>query len=124
MEVRDRRISLALFAIAAAAWVAVGWVAASLDPRGDPGVGFVGATVLGLAAAFSAAPIAWLLVFARHRRIAYRGDWGRALRRGAWIGVLVAVFVLLRLNGIFQPQIALFLAAMALVAEVTLTTQR
>jgi succinate-semialdehyde dehydrogenase/glutarate-semialdehyde dehydrogenase/succinyl-CoA reductase len=38
------------------------------------------------------------------------------------VGVLVAVFVVMRLNGIFQPQIALFVVALALVAEVTLST--
>jgi hypothetical protein len=32
------------------------------------------------------------------------------------------VFVVMRLNGIFQPQIALFVVALALVAEVTLST--
>jgi hypothetical protein len=59
--------------------------------------------------------------FARHRRIASRGDWLRAGRRGVWVGILVAVLVIMRLNGILQPQIALFLVALALVAEVTLT---
>ena len=43
---------------------------------------------------------------ARQRRIAYRGDWLRAIRRGAWVGVLVAIFVVMRLNGIFQLPIA------------------
>ena len=56
-------------------------------------------------------------------RIAYRGDWFRAIRRGAWIGLLVAVFVVMRINGVFQPQIGLFFAALALVAEVTLSRQ-
>jgi len=40
---------------------------------------------------------------------------------GAAYGLLVGVFVVMRLNGIFQPQIGLFLIALALVAEVTLT---
>jgi hypothetical protein len=70
----------------------------------------------------TAAPLFWLVGFARQRRIAYRGDWTRAIRRGAWVGVLVAVFVVMRLNGIFQPQIALFLLALALVAEITLSS--
>ena len=35
--------------------------------------------------------------------------------------MLVAAFVVMRLNGVFQPQIALFLVALALVAEITLT---
>ena len=69
------------------------------------------------------APLLWLLSFTRQRRIAYRGDWTRAVRRGAWLGLLVAVFVVMRVNGIFQPQILLFFAALALVAEVTLSRQ-
>jgi hypothetical protein len=74
-----------------------------------------------VAAGLTAAPLFWLMSFARHRRIAYRGDWLRAGRRGVWVGILVAVLVIMRLNGILQPQIALFLVALALVAEVTLT---
>ena len=121
MEARDRRLSLALFGAAAAAWVVVGAVAWLLDPRGSPTAGFAGATALGTAIGVSVMPLFWLAAFARHRRIAYRGDWLRAIRRGAWVGVLVAVFVVMRLNGVFQPQIGLFLIALALVAEITLT---
>ena len=81
----------------------------------------VGAAALGAAAGLTAAPLFWLIAFARHRRIAYRGDWLRAIRRGLWVGAVVTVFVVMRLNGIFQPQIGLFLIALAVVAEVTLT---
>jgi hypothetical protein len=123
MQPRDRRIALALLAIAAAAWAAVGVVFTNIDPRADPGAGFTGAGVLGLAVAATFAPMLWLLAFTRHRRIAYRGDWTRAIRRGAWIGLLAALFVVMRVNGVFQPQIGLFFAALALVAEVTLSRQ-
>ena len=81
----------------------------------------LGAARSACATRLTVAPLLWLVGYARQRRIAYRGDWLRAIRRGAWIGVLVAVFVVMRLNGIFQPQIALFLVALALVAEVTLS---
>ena len=123
MRARDRRFVLVLFGIAAVAWAAVAVVATTVDPRGDPGSGFVGAAALGVATATTLAPLLWLVSFARHRRIAYRGDWLRAIRRGGWIGLLVAVFVVMRINGVFQPQIGLFLAALALVAEVTLSRQ-
>jgi hypothetical protein len=119
---RDRRIALGLLVAAVAAWVGVAAVALTLDPRTGTEVGFIGAGSLGVAAALTTTPLAWLLVFARHRRIAYRGDWVRAARRGAWVGVLVALFVVMRLNGIFQPQIGLFLIALAAVAEVTLSS--
>ena len=119
---RDRRLSLTLFGAAAVAWVVVVFVGSTVDPLSSSGAGFVGAGVLGVAAALTAAPLFWLVWFARQRRIAYRGDWPRAARRGAWVGILVAVFVVMRLNGIFQPEIGLFLIALALVAEVTLSS--
>src|SRR4051794_36185786 len=122
MQPRDRRISLVLLGLAAAACVGVGAVLLLVDPRSGPDAGFTGAVALGLATALATAPLFWLVVFARHRRIAFRGDWTRALRRGAWVGALVAAYVVMRVNGIFQPSIGLFLAALALVAEVTLTT--
>ena len=58
-------------------------------------------------------------------RLARLGDFSFRRRRlvlGAWVGALVAAYVVMRVNGIFQPSIGLFLAALALVAEVTLTT--
>ncbi len=121
MEPRDRRFSLILFGAAAAAWVVVALVALLVDPTSSPTAGFIGAGALGAAMAVTTMPLVWLASFTRHRRIAYRGDWTRAIRRGAWIGVLVAVFVVMRLNGIFQPQIGLFLIGLAVAAEITLT---
>lgn len=121
MEARDRRFSLVLFGLALVAWVVVAAVATNLNPLEDPGAGFVGALALGAAAGLTAAPLFWLIGFTRHRRIAYRGDWIRALRRGAWLGLLVGLFVVMRVNGIFQPQIGLFFLALVLVAEVTLS---
>jgi hypothetical protein len=121
MEARDRRLSLALFGAAAIAWIVVVAIALLVDPRSGSTAGFAGAAALGLAIGVNVMPLFWLAAFARHRRIAYRGDWTRAIRRGAWVGALVALFVVMRLNGVFQPQIGLFLLALALVAEVTLT---
>jgi hypothetical protein len=122
MSGRDRRLSLLLFAAAVVAWVVVAIVGTTIDPLETPGGGYIGAAALGLAAALTAGPLFWLGGFARQRGIAYRGDWWRALRRGGWVGLLVGVFVLMRLNGIFQPEIGLFLVALALVAEVTLSS--
>jgi len=117
----QRRVAITLLGLAGAAWVVVLVVGVAVDPLSDPSAGFIGALVLGLATGLTAAPLFWLISFARHRRIAYRGDWLRAGRRGAWVGILVAVFVVMRINGVLQPQIALFLIALALVAEITLT---
>ena len=122
MEPRDRRSNLVLFGLALAAWMLVGVIAVNVDPVATSGAGFVSAIALGAAVGLTAAPLFWLVGFARHRRIAYRGDWVKAVRRGGWVAVLVALFVVMRLNGVFQPQIGLFFLALALVAEVTLTT--
>lgn len=118
---RNRRTALTLLGLSVIAWLVVLAVGSTVDPLADPNAGFIGALALGTAMGLTATPLLWLISFARHRRIAYRGDWVRAARRGAWIGILVAVFVVMRINGIFQPQIGLFIVALALVAEITLT---
>jgi len=117
----QRRLAILLLGLAGAAWLLVLVVGIGVDPLADPNSGFIGAIALGVATGVTAAPLFWLISYARHRRIAYRGDWLRAGRRGAWVGILVAVFVVMRINGVLQPQIALFLIALALVAEITLT---
>lgn len=117
----QRRVAITMLGLAGAAWLVVLVVGVTVDPLSDPNAGFVGALTLGVSVGLTAAPLFWLISFARHRRIAYRGDWLRAGRRGAWVGILVAVFVVMRINGVLQPQIALFLIALALVAEITLT---
>jgi hypothetical protein len=122
MDPRNRRRAVILLGLAAVAWAVVAMVALTVDPLADTGAGFVGALALGVAAGLTAAPLFWLVSFARHRRIAYRGDWVRAIRRGAWVGVLVGLFVVMRVNDIFQPPIGLFLVALAVVAEITLSS--
>ena len=54
----------------------------------------------------------------------YRGDWTRAIRRAAWVGVVVAVLVVLRLQGLLELPIALFIVAMVIVAEADLSAER
>lgn len=124
MEARDRLLSLATFAAAVVVWVLVALIVTTRDPVGEPLAGFIGAALIGLAVGLTATPIAWLLVFARHRRIAYRGDWIRAARRGGWVGLIVAVFIVLRLQGALELPIALFILALAAVAEATLSAER
>jgi len=121
MDARDRRRSLLLFGLAVIAWAGVAVVLLAVDPRSSSAAGFLGAGALAAALALTTAPLFWLASFARHNRIAYRGDWWRALRRGVWVGALVGVFVIMRVNGIFQLPIAFFFVALAIVAEVTLT---
>ena len=86
--------------------------------------GFLGAGLIGLALGLTATPLFWLSVFARHRRIAYRGDWVRAIRRGAWVAVVVAVLVVLRLQGLFQLADRAVHPRDGVVAEATLSAER
>lgn len=124
MEARDRRYNLALFAAAVLAWIGVAVVVLTQDPRTDPGVRYLGAGLIAIAVALTTAPLFWLLAFARQRRIAYLGDWPRALRRGAWVGGYIGLVAALRLEGLFQLPIALFVAALVIVAEVSLSGRR
>jgi len=124
VDPRARTATLAFFGAAAIAWALVAVVVMNRDPRLDPGAGLLGAALMGLAVGLTAVPLFWLAVFARHRRIAYRGDWVRALRRSGWVGVLVLAFVVLRLQGAFQLPIAVFILVMVLVAESTLSAER
>ena len=124
MESRDRMANLALFSAAGVVWILVGLVTTTRDPRLDPTAGFVGAMLIGLAFGLTVVPLFWLGVFARHRRIAYRGDWTRAVRRGGWVAVVTAVFVILRLQQAFVPAIALLILALVFIAEATLSVER
>ena len=124
MESRDRLANLGFFAAAAVVWLLVGLVVTTRDPVVDPSSGFVGAALIGLAVGLTLVPLMWLTVFGRHRQIAYRGDWVRAIRRSGWIGIVVAVLILLRLQDLLELPIALFIVALMLVAEATLSSQR
>jgi hypothetical protein len=124
MEARDRLTNLGFFAGAGVVWILVALVVTTRDPRLDPTAGFIGALLMGLAVGLTVVPLFWLGIFARHRRIAYRGDWTRAVRRGGWVAVVTAVFVILRLQGAFVPALALFILALVILAEAVLTVER
>ena len=124
MESQDRLANLALLVLAALTWAVVWIILTTRDPIADPPSGYVGAFAIGLAVSLTTTPVWWLAMFARHRRIAYSGDWLRAARRGAWVGLLALATVLLRLVDAFQLPILLFLVAIVIVAEVTLSAER
>jgi hypothetical protein len=124
MESRDRLACLGLFVAAVVVFGLALLVAQTRDPVVDPAAGFVGALLLGLSAGLMATMLFWLIVFARHRRIAYRGDWTRAIRRGGWVFLVISLFVVLRLNKVFSPEIGMFILALIAVAEATLSVER
>jgi hypothetical protein len=124
MDARDRTANLACFAAAAIIWALVAIVVTTRDPIEDSTAGFIGAALIGLAIALTLTPVLWLTVFGRHGQIAYRGDWIRAIRRAAWVGIVVAVLIVLRLQGLLELPIALFMIALAVVAEATLSAER
>ena len=124
MDPRDRTANLGFFAAAGIAWVLVGLVVTTRDPITDPGAGVIGAVLIGLAIALTLVPLLWLTVFGRHHQIAYRGDWVRAIRRATWVGIVVTVLIVLRVQGLLELPIALFMIALALVAEATLSADR
>ena len=124
MESRDRLANLGLFAAAAVVWILTGFVVTTRDPLVDPAAGFLGAALIGVAIGLTVMPLFWLTGFAQHRRIAYRGDWVRAVRRGAWVGLVVGLLVVLRIQGLFQLPVALFIVVMVVVAEAALSGDR
>jgi hypothetical protein len=121
---RDRQVNAGLLVAAAVTWAALVYVLVTFSPVGNAAVLLAGALLMGMAVALTLVPLLWLAGFARNRSIAYRGDWWRAARRGLLAGFVVALFVLLRGQDELSLPLAVFILAMAALAEVTLTLRR
>jgi hypothetical protein len=124
MNRTDLLANLGLFAVALGAWAGVAALLVGFDPRGNAAVLLAGALVLGAAIVATLAPLLWLAGFARQGRIAYRGDWWRATRRAGLVGFIVALFVVLRGEAALSLPLALFVVAMAVLVELTLSLRR
>lgn len=124
MNRADRLTNLVLLTVALATWAVVALILVTFDPRTDAAVLLAGALTLGAAVAGTLAPLLWLIGFALQGRIAYRGDWWRAARRAALVGLIVAIFVVLRGEGALNLPLALFVVAMAVLVELTLSLRR
>jgi hypothetical protein len=120
----DRLANIALFVIALATWAGVAVVAVGFDPRANAAVLLAGALLLGAALATTVAPVLWLVGYSRQGRIAYRGDWWRAARRAGLVGLVAAIFVVLRGEQALNLPLALFVVAMAVLVELTLSLRR
>ena len=124
MASRDRLLALGLLGAALVVWLLVAVVVTTRDPIAEPTAGVVGAALIGLAVALTLIPVLWLITYARQRGMTYLGDWTRAIRRGAWVGGITTIFIVLRLQGALELPIALFIVALAVVAEATLSAER
>jgi hypothetical protein len=124
MGAKDRLLNLSFIGAAVVAWIAVAQVVTSTYPKQDPTVGLIGAGFIGLACGLTAVPLFWLAAFERHRRIALLGAWGRASRRGAWVAIVIALFVALRIQSVLSLPIAVFVVVLVLMAEIALSMER
>jgi hypothetical protein len=124
VERRDRAINYIVFIAGIAAWIVVAQFVTTTPPRQSASAGLTGGGLIGIAAGLTVTPLFWLGAFARHRRIALRGSWVRALRRGGWVAVMVALLVVLRVQEVLSLPIAVFLVAMVALAEATLSVER
>jgi len=120
----DRLANVGLLALCLAAWAGLAAVLVGFDPRANAQVLLAGALLLGVGVATTIAPLLWLAGFARQGRIAYRGDWWRAARRAALMGLVVVIFVVLRGEDALNLPLALFVVAMAALVELTLSLRR
>ena len=124
MEARDRLANYAMLALAIVLWFTVVRVMTTTYPHDEPTTGLTVGGLIGLAACLTTVPVFWLAGFASHRRIAHRGDWTRAIRRGFWIGLVVALFVAMRVQGVFSLPIGLFVVMLVVLAEMALSVER
>jgi hypothetical protein len=121
---RDRLANISAFALGAIAWAAFGLVIVSYDPRESAAALLAGALLLGAAVALTIAPLLWLAGFVRARHIGYIGDWWRAGRRAALVGLVIALIVVLRGQGAFSMPLGVFVVGMAVLVELTLSLRR
>ncbi len=124
MESKDRLGNNMFIGAAVIAWLVVAQIVTSTYPRENATASLVGAGAIGLACGLTSVPVFWLASFARHRRIALLGDWSRAIRRGSWVAVVVALFVALRIQAVLSLPIAVFVVVLVLLAEITLSVER
>ena len=71
----------------------------------------------GLAALLLVTPFAFLAEYLVRRRIAYRGGWGRAARRGVVVAAVIAALAGLRLGGALTVPAGIFVLILAGLVE-------
>ena len=121
MNRADRLLNLGLFAGAVAAWSALAYVFLTRYPTESAASLLAGSLLLGLAIGSTTAPLFWIGSFVRTNGIAYRGSWWRAGRRAALCGLVAGLLVLMRGQDVFSIPLAMFIVAMAVLVELTLS---
>jgi hypothetical protein len=121
LNTADRLLNVSLFAVAVATWLGLAYIFLNHYPTESAASLLAGALLLGAAIAFTVAPLFWIGSFVRTNRIAYRGSWWRAGRRAALCGLVAALFVLMRGQDVFSVPLAIFVVAMAVLVELTLS---
>ena len=124
MYARDRIFNLGLLGAALAAWIVVIVFVTTRSPAGDVAVAMLGAVLIGTAFALTTMPLFWLAAFQRRKRIAYHGDWLRAVRRGIEVGLVVTFVVILRSQDAFSWPLAAFVTTMVVFVEISLSVER
>ena len=118
VSARDRTTSLVLVVAAVISWLVVVIVFTNLSPIGNAGVQLLGALSLGAAVGFTAWPILWSAAGPVGQS---RGGLGAAGRRGALIGLVVTILVVLRALDAVALPVLLFVIITAVLIEVTFT---
>jgi len=120
----NRFVALGLVLLAVLVAVIMLVAAGSLCPgttaAACPDAGRNRAIVIVLAATtatLAVTPFAFLTEFVLRRRIAYRGAWQRAGRRGLLAGIALAALAGLRLGGALSVSVALFVLILAGLVE-------
>ena len=124
MEPRDRLTNLGLFGAALVVWILVGLVVTTQDPIKEPSAGFLGAALDGPGGRPDDDPAVLAQRVRSPQADRLPGRLDARLRRGAWVGLIVTVLVVLRLQGALELPIALFMIALVVVAEATLSAER
>jgi len=83
-----------------------------------------GAVLIGAAIALTLAPLLWIAGFVETRHIAFKGDWLRAARRAALCGLVVTLLIVLRAQDALSLPMAIFVIAMPVLVEVSLSVRR
>ncbi len=121
LNTADRVLNLGLFIAAVAAWSALAYVFLNYYPTESAAALLGGALLVGAAIGFTAVPLFWIGSFVRTNRIAYRGSWWRAGRRAALCALVAALFVLMKGQDVFSIPLAMFVVAMAVLVELTVS---